>query len=590
MGQRKSTLTFEPVTEQEPPQAVLGAATGPEARVWWIVPTAAAPENSATSPSELWACPAPFASDDNGAASVLSPELRRIAELATCLCGARSAAVALLNPRGQRAVLWVGDAPGSFNPAAGVAAPRQPANRDLLELDVWVLAAEAAAMGPVYIPDANEDTRSSGLATVEDGRLGFFACAPFFSSAGRWMGALCCLDCNPREEVGDAQRQALEYLAEQAQREAEAMAAADNRTSLDGAGTWRALSSCDLTPCSDDLPGSGSLCSCGRYEALLDRRSTPLGTPRSSVDGSRSGRCSFSGSHLGGGRRAPFPAGEELPQLRLGAVLGAGSFGRVYIGTFHGAPVACKVLETAAHRGAAAGAALEAELSMSLSHPNVVRTLAWHQAAGQTSIVLDYMDQGTLQSAIDAGRLREGGSLSLLAALATAREVASGMAYLHMRGVLHCDLTASNVLLSGRSAGATDGRGFVAQVSDFGLSCVLAPGESSLVVADTGASAWMAPEVVAQGLVSRAADVYSFGVLLWSICTGQRPWEGLTQAVVIHEVCVKRRQLEFPAGDDIPECLKMVARACMAHDPASRPSFDDVLEILHPLGQLILGA
>ncbi|KIZ04237.1 Mitogen-activated protein kinase kinase kinase 11 [Monoraphidium neglectum] len=462
----------------------------------------------------------------------------------------------------------------------------------------------------------------------------FFACAPFFGADGRWMGAICCCDPEPRAEVGMAHQQTLEYFAEQALREVEEMipdlplVPPKDPT----AGQWRTLArgSRRISIGDDWAPGAhhlerqphGSLLMPSKSEGGYDSgRHTLLGassscqesTSRSSLLSSFSssncgagGGSSFStavtavgsscGAAVASGRaaRLSLSGDDALSQLRLGAVLGAGNFGRVYMGTYHGAPVAVKALDTVTQRDPQSGAALEAELSAALSHPNIVRTLAWHEANGQTWLVLDYADKGTLQAAVDSGAMRgpggSGGSVNLLRALATTREVASGMAYLHALGILHCDLTASNVLLSSRAASDTDARGFVAQISDFGLSLVLEEGHESVTASDHGAATAMAPEVLSQRLVSKAADVYSFGVLLWQICTGEQPWRGMTRATLLHAVCVERRRLEFGPASDVPECLQLLAAACMAHDPSDRPTFRDILEILQPLGQLFPGS
>ncbi|KIY92650.1 Mitogen-activated protein kinase kinase kinase [Monoraphidium neglectum] len=140
----------------------------------------------------------------------------------------------------------------------------------------------------------------------------------------------------------------------------------------------------------------------------------------------------------------------------------------------------------------------------------------------QTWMVLEYCDRGCLQDAIDQGWLRDSPSFktgrpNTLAVLATAREIASGMAYLHSQNVIHGDLSAFNVMLSSAAPGAAlCGRGFVAKVADFGLSRVLDCG-SKIQTSTYGTMTAMAPEVLSQGVISKQADVYSWGVLLWQM-------------------------------------------------------------------------
>eukprot|EP00883_Tetradesmus_obliquus_P013133 jgi/Sobl393_1/6057/SZX69651.1 len=140
--------------------------------------------------------------------------------------------------------------------------------------------------------------------------------------------------------------------------------------------------------------------------------------------------------------------------------------------------------------------------------------------AGQTWMVLEYCDKGCLQDAVERGWLRQSrscvsGPVNLLAVLATAAEVAGGMALLHSNGIIHGDLSAFNVMLSSADPAAAIGqRGFVAKVADFGLSRMLTHG-SKVVTKTYGTITHMPPETLEHGVAGKAADVYSFGVLLW---------------------------------------------------------------------------
>jgi serine/threonine protein kinase len=186
------------------------------------------------------------------------------------------------------------------------------------------------------------------------------------------------------------------------------------------------------------------------------------------------------------------------------------------------------------------------------------------------------------QDAIDRGALmtepcRASGGPFLPAILATALEVASGMAALHRQDTVHGDLSAFNILLSstpsspaayaatpgyhtreqpshgasgtnmardpsnasgsgtpwpagtalGQDRPLPDDRGYSALVADFGFSRRL--NHTALVHASSyGTITHMPPELLGRGLLGKAADVYSFGVLLWQMWTGSRPWAGLS--------------------------------------------------------------
>ncbi len=78
--------------------------------------------------------------------------------------------------------------------------------------------------------------------------------------------------------------------------------------------------------------------------------------------------------------------------------------------------------------------------------------------------------------------------------------------------------------------------------------------------------------------MTKAADVYSFGVLLWELFCGERAWEGCLAVQIVFAVGTLGHTLDFP--DEAPAALKDLAAACMATDPRDRPHFDDIVERL----------
>jgi len=243
---------------------------------------------------------------------------------------------------------------------------------------------------------------------------------------------------------------------------------------------------------------------------------------------------------------------------------------------------------------ALAAAAAPPSSSASGSPPNTAPCSA-PPSRPQTWLVLEYCDGGSLQEAVDSGWLRTGrdpreGAPHMPAILATAREVASACAHLHAGGVVHGDLSAYNVLLAsggggGRAGGAAmlGDRGWTAKVADFGLSRFAGGGVAGrpLQTRTYGTVTHQAPEVLSRGELAPPADVYAFGVLLWQMWTGARPWAGMAHAQVVRAVAAEGRALAWP--DDAPQGLAALGEACLSADPAERPTFADVLEVLDPL-------
>lgn len=323
-----------------------------------------------------------------------------------------------------------------------------------------------------------------------------------------------------------------------------------------------------------------------------------------------------------------------LDGLQLGPLLGFGSFGRVYYGMWYGSEVAVKVMENESVRQKTEmGIALEALIGKDLMHPNMVRTLryavinpnkkledeleygsgqvhnlsdSWvtgespmidmteldvveeKEDAGETWLLMEFCDRGSLQDAVDRGWLACNGEMNYLAVTTTALEIASAMQYLHAVGILHGDLSAFNVMLT--SSGSEMGmgnRGFIAKVADFGMSRQIQI-TSRIKTQTYGTVTHMPPELVEGGELGRETDVYSFGVLLWEMCTGSRPWAGLSHGQVIRTVAILRRQLQWPPS--VPEVLAELGKACLNYSPESRPSFQEVCKTLSNFQEKLLAS
>uniref|UniRef100_A0A1J3EMJ9 Serine/threonine-protein kinase EDR1 n=2 Tax=Noccaea caerulescens TaxID=107243 RepID=A0A1J3EMJ9_NOCCA len=93
---------------------------------------------------------------------------------------------------------------------------------------------------------------------------------------------------------------------------------------------------------------------------------------------------------------------------------------------------------------------------------------------------------------------------------------------IHRRGIVHCDLKSANCLLS---------NDWTVKICDFGLSKTMKGATIEDTVA-AGTPEWVAPEVIRNEPFSEKCDIFSFGVVMWELCTLSKPWEGVPKQQV----------------------------------------------------------
>ncbi len=158
----------------------------------------------------------------------------------------------------------------------------------------------------------------------------------------------------------------------------------------------------------------------------------------------------------------------------------------------------------------------EAKAARKLAHPNICRIHDIGEESGRKHISMEYVAGGDLRQ-----YLRDrGGKLPQKEAIAIAREVALALAHAHEEGVLHRDIKAANIMLTG------SGR---VKLSDFGIASLLQAANRSVGASDASTSVigtplYMSPEQFDGEYLTKASDLYSFGVLLYEMLSGSPPF------------------------------------------------------------------
>ncbi|GAB2220030.1 hypothetical protein Droror1_Dr00007672 [Drosera rotundifolia] len=261
--------------------------------------------------------------------------------------------------------------------------------------------------------------------------------------------------------------------------------------------------------------------------------------------------------------------------------LGTGTYGTVYHGTWRGSAVAIKRIKNSCFSGRSSEQDLltkdfwrEAQILSKFHHPNVVAFYGIVlDGAGRTlATVTEYMVNGSLRNAL----IKKDRTLDRRKKLLIAMDAAFGMEYLHSKNVVHFDLKCDNLLVNLR-----DPQRPICKVGDFGLSRIK---RNTLVSGGVrGTLPWIAPELLngSNSKVSEKVDVFSFGIVMWEILTGEEPYANMHCGTIIGGILKDTLRPPIPSLCD-SEWRKLMER-CWSTDPDARPSFSEVADRLRSM-------
>ncbi|XP_055496801.1 mitogen-activated protein kinase kinase kinase 9 [Leucoraja erinacea] len=270
----------------------------------------------------------------------------------------------------------------------------------------------------------------------------------------------------------------------------------------------------------------------------------------------------------------PHPLETDFNELQLEEIIGIGGFGKVYRGIWRLEEVAVKAARQDPDEDISqtiANVKQEAKLFAMLKHPNIIDLQGVCLKEPNLCLIMEFARGGSLN------RVLAGKKIPPHILVNWAVQIARGMNYLHEEAIvpiIHRDLKSSNILISEKVE--NDGlNNKTLKITDFGLA---REWHKTTKMSAAGTYAWMAPEVIRSSMFSKGSDVWSYGVLLWELLTGEVPFRGIDGLAVAYGVAMNKLALPIPST--CPELFSKLMEDCWNTDPHSRPSFVCILEKL----------
>jgi serine/threonine protein kinase len=261
--------------------------------------------------------------------------------------------------------------------------------------------------------------------------------------------------------------------------------------------------------------------------------------------------------------RIGIPSGTMIGVFRIEGILAEGGMGVVCVATDTtlNRRVAVKFLsEDLLDANARRQFQREAQLASALNHPHILTVHAAGEHDGRQYLVTEYVDGGTLHDWMSRRAVRGWRqSVELLIGVADALSAA------HAASILHLDVKPANILVS---------QSGYAKLADFGLakSADGAARDPSGVQATrasvvVGTIAYMSPEQAAGRELDTRSDIFSFGIVLYEMLAGHRPFSGATDLELLQRVI---HEEPTPLPETVPESLRAIVEKAIEKDPAER--------------------
>lgn len=252
---------------------------------------------------------------------------------------------------------------------------------------------------------------------------------------------------------------------------------------------------------------------------------------------------------------------QTIAKYRIERILGQGSMGVVYKGHDPdiNRPVAIKTIRESLLAGTMGAELLrrfhtEAQAAGKLLHPAVVAIYEFGQDQGMPYFVMEYVEGEDLKSLLSAQRFTVSEAVDIVSG------ILDGLAYVHQLGVVHRDIKPANIFITSDKN---------VKIADFGIARI-ADSDQTQMGNVLGTPAYMSPEQCLGNPVDARSDVFSTGVVLYQMLSGQKPFVGHQAHQIIHQVTQTTPTPVSALVRDLPPALDDVVSKALAKRPEAR--------------------
>ena len=195
----------------------------------------------------------------------------------------------------------------------------------------------------------------------------------------------------------------------------------------------------------------------------------------------------------------------------------------------------------------------EARATALLNHPHICTIYDIQEHDGQQFIIMEYVDGKTLRDVLPVQRIQD--------AIYYAVQIAEALHEAHAHGIIHRDIKTENIMVNSKNQ---------VKVMDFGLAKFKGSLKLTRTGAKVGTAAYMAPEQIRGEPLDARSDIFSFGIVLYEILTGKRPFESEYEEALLYSILNTEPTPIRHLRPEVPVTLEKILRRAMAKDPNDR--------------------